>query len=372
MRLIGTLSHEDEAMRLSAYLDKIGIAHNCEGQISASEGHLLYQLWVHDEDRIDEASAVFEAFEKNPEDPKFEAPHRPPPSPKEPLEEPPLPPKKPSRTPLTLFFIGFCTFIYFLNWVQELPMRKEGLSPQTFMMTPIQLLLFYDLPPVIEKIERIIEKHRPKPGQKIEDLSPEVQAQLKEVEKMPFWRGAYDWFLLKVKGKDAALAEGPLFYRIRQGEIWRLFTPCILHTYFFHIFFNMVWLWILGRPVEQRIGFFKTLLFTLTVGIGSNTIQYLMGGPFFLGYSGIVTGLAGFTWMRERIAPWEGYPLHRITMLFLFFFIAAMFALQLGSFLFQLFTTHTLETNIANTAHIVGALIGLLLGRLSYFSWRAR
>ncbi len=82
--------------------------------------------------------------------------------------------------------------------------------------------------------------------------------------------------------------------------------------------------------------------------------------------------LAGFIWMREKIAPWEGYPLNRATILFLLIFIGAMFALQLSSFFIQVFTTLEFAPNIANTAHIAGALIGALLGRFSYFAQRVK
>ena len=95
-----------------------------------------------------------------------------------------------------------------------------------------------------------------------------------------------------------------------------------------------------------------------------------MSGPFFLGYSGIVMGLAGFIWQRERIAPWEGYPLQRSVVIFLAVFVLAMFALQFGSFLFFLFTDSTFAPNIANTAHIAGALLGVGLARLPYFAAR--
>jgi GlpG protein len=130
----------------------------------------------------------------------------------------------------------------------------------------------------------------------------------------------------------------------------------------------MIWLWVLGRPIEQRIGAGRTLLLTFAAAIASNVVQYLMSGPLFLGYSGVVMGLAGFIWMRERIAPWEGYPVQKGTMLFLGFFILAMFVLQSLSFFVQIFSDLPFILSIANTAHIAGAIVGMLLGRLSLFA----
>jgi GlpG protein len=133
----------------------------------------------------------------------------------------------------------------------------------------------------------------------------------------------------------------------------------------------MIWLWVLGRPIEQRIGIAKTGLLTVIAGVSSNTIQYLVSGPFFIGYSGVIMALAGFIWMRERVAPWEGYPLNRTTILFLLLFIGSMFLLTFASFFFQLFTSVAFAPNIANTAHIAGALVGAFLGRFSFFAQKA-
>ncbi len=132
-------------------------------------------------------------------------------------------------THLTSFFIFLCALVFFINMMEEVPMREEGLSEQSFLMTPIQALLLYDLPPAIEELEKIIEKYHVAPNQKLEELPPEVKAELAAVDRFPFWRGFYDWVVLKIKGQDTSVAEGPLFLKIRQGEIWRLFSPCVLH-----------------------------------------------------------------------------------------------------------------------------------------------
>ena len=99
----------------------------------------------------------------------------------------------------------------------------------------------------------------------------------------------------------------------------------------------------------------------------SNVLQYFMSGPYFLGYSGIVVGMAGFIWMRQRQAPWEGYPLQRMTLMFILLFVVAMFALEFVAFLLQLAHVISFAPNIANTAHVVGGLAGALLGKLKFF-----
>ena len=370
MRIVGTIANEHHAQRLSSYLKRNGINNSCEMTFDPSSSNMSYPLWVHDGDQIDMARVIFERFEKNPADPEFDTHTIEPAQIEVPLEKK-VSKQVPLRTPITTFFLALCSFIFFWNFVQELAFFREGIPEESFLMTPIQDQLLYDVPPALEELEKVVEKYSIGPDQKVEELPPEIKAELHNIEKIPFWRGFYDWVLLKVKGKDTSVAEGPMFIKIREGEVWRLFTPCLLHQNFLHILFNMIWLWALGRPIEQRIGGFRTLVLTVFVGVISNTVQYLMSGPFFLGYSGIIMGLAGFIWIREKLAPWEGYPLHRSTLLFLVFFVLAMFALQLGSFLVLIFTSIHFAPNIANSAHIAGALTGLLLGRLPLFAWKA-
>jgi murein DD-endopeptidase MepM/ murein hydrolase activator NlpD len=47
--------------------------------------------------------------------------------------------------------------------------------------------------------------------------------------------------------------------KISQGQVWRLFTPCLMHRDFLHILFNMVWVWLLAKQVEERMRKFKML-----------------------------------------------------------------------------------------------------------------
>ncbi len=367
MRTIGTLSNENFAHRLTNYLSYQGIKSKCDMQFDAATGSMTYQFWVQDEDAIAKAEMIFAEFVKNPLSPKYDAPEP---------QEPELPiPKVENdaphrfRTHITYVFLYLCTLIFFISSLQEVSLEKLGLTEKTFLLTPIQAGLMFDLPPAVAELEKVIEKYE-LTGKPVEEIPPEIMAQLQRADKAPYWHGIYDWIVYKIQGKAPTQIIGPLFWRIRQGEVWRLFTPCLLHHDIFHILFNMIWLWYLGRPIEQRIGLWRTLVLTLVTGIGSNIFQYLMSGPFFIGYSGIVAALAGFTWMREKVAPWEGYPLNRTTILFLFFFIAAIFVLQIVSFFIQVFTAGQFSPQIANTAHITGAIIGALIARYSFFAQR--
>ncbi len=365
MRLIGTLFNESYARRLSSYLKEKGIDSKCEMNFDPQTNLMSYQVWILDEDKIDTAAAVLERFQKEPTNAEFDPAialkmeeDEPPPT-----EEPPTREFAWKKTPFNFGAIIICIAVFFFNTIQEIPMLEEGLQ-NVFMMTPFQTVLLYDVPKPIAHLEETIEKEAPSH----KNLAPQVEKELKDMQEVAYFRGYYDWIILKWQGKNTALAEGPMFVKIRQGEIWRLFSPVLLHASFLHILFNMIWLWVLGKPIEERIGFVKMGMITLISGVGTNTLQYLISGPFFLGYSGIVMTLAGFIWMREKIAPWEGYPVNKTVFLFLFLFIIAMLVLSFASFFLEVFTSGSFSFNIANAAHIAGALIGIVLGRIPYFA----
>jgi GlpG protein len=256
-----------------------------------------------------------------------------------------------------------CGLLFLLNGAEEGRMadRLGILAPQ-IAMTPLQQKLFFDYPASAQILQKLVETVPIKTAQKLSELSPEAQALIKQSEEVPSWRGVY---ALVTTG-----AKGPLFGKIREGELWRLLTPALLHRDFLHILFNMVWAWMLIKQVEARLSKGKVCALIVLIGIGSNGAQYLMSGPYFLGFSGVVVGLAGFIWMRQRIAPWEGYPLQKGTTLFLLFFVLALCALELISFFIQLVSPLQVFPHIANTAHVIGGVIGLWLGKTGWFSRR--
>ncbi len=80
-----------------------------------------------------------------------------------------------------------------------------------------------------------------------------------------------------------------------------LITSAFLHSDIFHIFFNMNFLYVFGRTVEQKIGSFQYLLFYLLCGIFSDLISWRFDSTFpnfsenahSLGASGAIYGVMG-------------------------------------------------------------------------------
>lgn len=219
--------------------------------------------------------------------------------------------------------------------------------------------LVFDYPKTFSLIDQIAGTYGEQGLENPRSMPKSGQQLYAELERTPYWKGFYNY---------KASSNAPLFEKIRQGEVWRLITPALLHADLLHIAFNMIWLVMIGKQIERRIGSLRYLLFLLIAGITANTAQYLMTGANFLGFSGIVCAMVTFVWARQQAAPWEGYLMQPSTFNFIVFFVLLMLGLQTLSLLLEVTMQKTLPVNIANTAHLAGAAIGYLMGRLNFFA----
>ena len=149
-----------------------------------------------------------------------------------------------------------------------------------------------------------------------------------------------------------------LFPEVRQGEIWRLFTPVLIHFGIAHLLFDMLWLFQLGSLIEALQGRLRLALLVGVIAVLSNVAQYLARGPMFGGMSGVVYGLFGYVWMKARFDPTSGYFIdQRIVILMTIWFVVC-FTGVVGP--------------IANYSHAGGLVIGVLWGWLSSLWHRHR
>ena len=99
-----------------------------------------------------------------------------------------------------------------------------------------------------------------------------------------------------------------------------LFTSQFLHGGWWHLISNMVYLWVFGNNIEDRLGHFKYLLFYLTCGAIASLCQWFIGmysAVPSLGASGAISGVLG------AYLIW--FPQARITtLIFLGFFITTI------------------------------------------------
>lgn len=401
MRLIGTLHNEKDALNFSLFLNRKSISHQIEISRNTDWGSSDYgssqaRIWIYEEDQTEEAIQWLELFQENPHDPQFNV-LKPPPFPTESSSnQDPFTPSSSStaqisvneqnRSPKTrsskpqspmgivtrLLLLG-CCLIFFVS--QLLITGKENQVPTSvaaLFLSPVEKVLLYDYPHVYDLIDRFITLYGYDNLQEPKDLPPEGYQLIRQINNTPYWQGLYT-ILKQEEGESASkeLQTVPMFEKIRQGEIWRLISPALLHADLFHLFFNMLWLVVLGRQMEQRLGKAHYIFFILLTAIVSNTAQYIMSGPNFVGLSGVLCGMLTFIWTRQRYAPWEGYQLDKMTIIFMLIFIFAMAALQIFSFVLEKSLDVSISPGIANTAHLSGALIGLVLGRMNFFSWRS-
>ena len=138
-----------------------------------------------------------------------------------------------------------------------------------------------------------------------------------------------------------------------RGELWRLITPAFLHFGLMHIVFNALWLWELGGMIERRQGAIRILGLVLLIAAGSNIAQAMTGVSLFGGMSGVIYGLLGYIVAWNRLRPAMQFPLVKgvaVVMVVWLLICMAGFTELLGL------------GAIANTAHLSGLVLGLILG----------
>jgi len=151
---------------------------------------------------------------------------------------------------------------------------------------------------------------------------------------------------------------------LRHGQFWRLITPIFIHANFWHLFFNMLWLIALGGQLEPRCGSWRFALLVVLLASLSNLCQYffstvaLEGGqwvvesrPRFGGMSGVVFGLFGFVWMKTVYERNSGLYISPGNVVLMLFWLLLCMTGKVGP--------------IANTAHFVGLVVGMLAGYTS-------
>lgn len=140
---------------------------------------------------------------------------------------------------------------------------------------------------------------------------------------------------------------------VRAGEVWRLFTPIFIHFGVVHLLFNMMWLYQLGCMIESRQSTWLFVALVAVIALCSNLAQYYFSHPVFGGMSGVVYGLAGYVWMRGKYDRASGLFLDSRNVTILLVWLVLCYTGLLGP--------------VANTAHLVGLIVGVVWGRLSAF-----
>jgi len=150
-----------------------------------------------------------------------------------------------------------------------------------------------------------------------------------------------------------------------------ILTSMFLHASWMHILFNMWFLWIFGRNLEESLGHFPYLVFYFTCGVAAALAQIVsdFGSTLpMVGASGAIAGVMGGYFVL--------YPRARVLMLVPFFFVFFLwlpawavlgywFVLQfLSGVGTALVMSGRNAGGVAFWAHVGGFVAGVLLVRL--------
>jgi GlpG protein len=371
MRLIWTTTNQDEADQLCRSLAQNDISYSLDVKKETdwnneSYGSFVFSVWVQEESDLEKAKELISSLT-----PSLVTP---PPStsiPKSPIAQflqvklhtkiPSSPVLDRRKAPCTFFLFLLCVFLFVIDGYKDVSSPSHFASPTAF--SRVRKGLFFDYPASTKILDSFLEeKASPSPAEALT-----LQGKLNST---PSWEGLYPHAVAAfthVYQNVPPFAGTPVVEKIRVGEIWRVITPALLHSSLLHLLFNMSWLLGLGKQIERRISSKRYLLLIAILAAVSNTAQYIMSGPFFLGFSGVVCGFVGFIMARQTVAPWESYLFSRATGRFLLWFIGASAALAVVGFLQECAGVRHVGEYFANTAHLVGLAAGWLLGKNKVF-----
>ena len=306
MRQIGTFPDERHAQTLADYLLTVQIRTEVKQD---PEG---WTLWVRDEDKVPQARQELQAFRENPTDPRYDK-----------------------------------AIATARNLIAEEERQEEAYRKKTVALA--------------NKLSNPSRGKRPVTGLLIA-LSI-VVAVLTNMGEKP-----QENLHFTITSLDRS-EDPPRFLTLREqlatGQVYRLVTPIFLHFGIIHLVFNMIWLAQLGGMVEQIRGSARYLGLILLIAVLSNIGQYYLGGlhfaggnridlgpvsTYFGGMSGVVYGLFGYVWMKTRFQPDLGIFISPSNVILLMVWFVLCVLGMTGSI------------KVANAAHAVGLVVGILAG----------
>ena len=140
----------------------------------------------------------------------------------------------------------------------------------------------------------------------------------------------------------------------REGMLWQFVTYMFLHGSIFHIFFNMLTLFMFGNDLERYWGTHRFLIYYLTTGIGAGVCSWLVAmnsWAIVIGASGAIYGLL--------LAYGLTYPNRIVYLNFLLPLKVKWLVLIMGAMAF-LSSISGSEPGVASIAHLSGMVVGYL------------
>ncbi|YCM46469.1 rhomboid family intramembrane serine protease [Verrucomicrobiaceae bacterium 227] len=140
---------------------------------------------------------------------------------------------------------------------------------------------------------------------------------------------------------------------IWKGGYWSLVTSAFVHFKFFHILFNVYWLWIFGATIEKAIGSAKFLVFVILAAFVSSSYQVALSGNAGVGFLGVNYAFFGFMWIsRFFFASFRGVLNDGVIRLMFIWLFLCILLDKMGIM------------PIANVAHFTGFIFGCGVGAI--------
>ena len=124
-----------------------------------------------------------------------------------------------------------------------------------------------------------------------------------------------------------------------------------MHGSLMHVVMNLFWWWLLASKFERTFGTSSLILLFVVSSLASNVAQLMYNGPNFLGLSGVVYALFGFTWWISWLRPNWGLFLPKGIIVFMLIWLVLGYA-------------DIFWVSFANEAHTFGLISGCLLALL--------
>ena len=150
---------------------------------------------------------------------------------------------------------------------------------------------------------------------------------------------------------------------IAKGYIWQLVTFQFLHADLWHLAFNLLGLFFLGRAVEDMIGTRRFLQVYFLAGTFGGIFQVLLGfifgGPFAIPVVGASAGVFGITAVFGTLQP-------EATILFMFIPMRAKVLVVVSALIagFYVLVPSPSSYGVAHAAHFAGIAAGV-----AYVKW---
>ncbi len=148
------------------------------------------------------------------------------------------------------------------------------------------------------------------------------------------------------------------------------FSSIFLHGDIFHLLGNMLFLWVFGPPVEDRLGKVTYPIVYFATGLAGALMQAIVDkavtghAQMGIGASGCIMGIVGaywftFSWSKVCVFYWITFFWRGVWEVQAVWIIGLFFLMDLGEG--ALYSTAGLSGGVANFAHLGGAVIGALM-----------